>query len=212
MKLRDLFEDQRSLAEALKDCEPYLNLPGAKHGMLFRGLRGGSLESYILDKQTGLRWKNMKTRRDRIPADTPARYSKLADDVLHAEFGWYPRSEGTFATGSIKDTHEYGIPHIMIPIGPTRFVWSPKVKDLYVSLFQNLSSPLFRAPDEESGLMWTDAVAAAGYKDTDLGAAIRSFNEIMLDCDRYLAIRCEGGESSVMAAVYKLTDIEPDYD
>jgi hypothetical protein len=212
MKLRDLFEDQQTLEQALKDCEPYLNLPGAKNGMLFRGMRNLSFDDYNRDMATGTRWLNFKSRRNRLPSDTPSEYATLADDVFHEKFDWYPRTNGTFVTGNLKDSREYGIPHVVIPIGPTRYVWSPKVKDLFLWLTQGLGlyTAMAEMAEDERHAFFTAELKKAGYKDTDLGAGIPSGHEIMLSCDRYIAVRCDGGESGIMAAVYELTDIEPD--
>jgi hypothetical protein len=212
MKLSDLFEEEQSLFQALRACEPYLDLPGAKHGMLFRGARLGHLGSYNIDKTTGLCWKMLTTRRDRFPADTPAELSRQADDTLHDQFGWYPRSQGVFATNNIKEAREYGTPHIIVPIGSTRYVWSPNVKDLFLWLTQKLGlyTTMAKMATDEKHAFFVAQLKKAGYKDTDLGTGIRSGHEIMLDCDRYIAIFCGDSESSTMAAVYELTDIEPD--
>jgi hypothetical protein len=72
------------------------------------------------------------TRTNRKPVDTPTDIHKVLDELFYEKFGWKARSEGAFTwTGSVKG---YGKMNLFFPIGDFKFVWSPKVKDLYVKL------------------------------------------------------------------------------
>lgn len=211
MKLRDLFENQHTLAETLANrCSQYLNAPGAHAGFLFRGLRGHV--AYEVDN--GLNWTVLTARRNRTPSDTPVEYSTLAGDFFMEKFGWDPRLNGTFTTSSFKEARGYGTPHAFFPIGTFRYIWSPEVKDLYISLYHELITKNRDIHQDEDAdhAKFTKAIQEAGYINWGLSKAIATGNEIMFDCEQYLVVSCGRGSTAdpdVLNALSDLTDIEP---
>ena len=169
----------------LKDCKPFLDQ--SKGLTLYRGMN----ISPSITKE--------KVRKDRKPKDTDPRTQKKADEVFLKKFGWMPRSQGLFVTGNQKEAKRYGTLYRVYPIGNFKFIWSDKVMDFFtnfkfdnVSMFDELISMIYIDGSEyihnkalERGLKKDIKT----YKDTDLTGAIRSNNEIMIDCDEYYAVR-----------------------
>jgi hypothetical protein len=185
MKLQDLFEDDsEDLEDAIKLCQPYLSMPGAKTGLLWRGVgtEDDRFQRTTLDDGTVVSWNIFNRRNYRQPKSTPLEYSEAMDEVFKKEFGWKPRQQGVFVTGSRGHASGYGKEYVCVPIGPTRFVWSGDVEDLFI-ICQN-----FRERQGDSVEKFKKFLLTLHYIDTDLSRAIKSHHEIMLDCDSYLLL------------------------
>lgn len=185
MKLQDLFEDyHESLEDAIALCKPYLSMPGAKTGLLWRGVEteDDRFHQTKLDDGSVVSWNIFNRRVYRQPKSTPREYSKAMDEVFEPEFGWKPRQQGVFVTGSRGHASGYGKEYVCVPIGPTRFVWSGDVEDLFI-ICEN-----FRERQSDSIEEFKKYLLTLHYIDTDLSRAIKSHHEIMLDCDSYLLL------------------------
>lgn len=192
MKLIELFEDKTSdLAEIIRrDCAPYLKLPGSSDVLLFRGVTEKyDMQTYVMPK-TGrtLYWTVFERRKDRQPAATRQDFSEIADSYFQKNFGWKARSEGVFVTGNATEASGYGDLFVVVPMGPTRFVWSPQVFDLYNETIVLGNRWTESTPVQRQQADFEEFLNNADYRNNGLVDAVTSHNEIMFDCDRYLAI------------------------
>jgi hypothetical protein len=116
-------------AKLIKDCGPYLKLL-SKHKftrMLYRGSKNpfnGNITKVI-------------PRKNREPKDMPQKLHQVLDAHFHKKFGWKARSEGVFVNPSQEMVKEYGASNLFFPIGKFKFVWSPKIGDLYSDFGMN---------------------------------------------------------------------------
>jgi len=117
------------------------------------------------------------TYRVRRPRSMPSHLSEGCDDWFEQRFGWRARSNhALFLSGSREQAMEFGIPLLVLPMEPARFLWSPHIGDLTRHL-----KALGVAKSEA-----VEAVLDAGdYRDTGLEAAICSGHEIMFRCEQY---------------------------
>jgi hypothetical protein len=182
------------LAAIERLCAPFIHeLPHPLHPdiLLFRGMTGLVGDFSMLDAN--------KSRR---PKDTERQFHDAADDWFFDNFGWHARSEGVFCTGSKAQAKVYGPTiYAILPVGPRyEYIWSPKIKDMYqqTGTAKHIAKQALglNATDEEvmdESLEILNMVLKSGnYQDRDLEAAIMSHNEVMLRCDRYVAIKHEG--------------------
>jgi len=73
-------------------------------------------------------------RKDRRPFSTDYREHEMIDKMFEKEFGWKVRSNSVFATSNEFDADTYGRPYLFFPVGKFKYVWSPKVRDLWGTL------------------------------------------------------------------------------
>jgi hypothetical protein len=173
-----------------KDCDPFLY--ETMGSFLVRGVQGLTLDHMALDPdgnkmEFGI--KNVRT--DRRPLDTSERRHKIFDEWFERKFGWKPRSEGVFAFGekaSISEIKTYGKPCIIFPIGPIKYVWSPRVSDLYADIIYSGIKDKDDDSIEDRILEWLDH---AGYIDQGLEDAALGNSEVMIKCSRYYAFPYE---------------------
>jgi hypothetical protein len=171
-------------------CAPYLKLPGATSGLLFRGLGPFGTSSKEKINGTDVKWKVVTARKNRPAGDTPQEFSDEADKYFQETFGWKARGDATFVSGNMFQAGNYGDVHIVIPMGETKFVWSPKLVDLYTEVFIRLFGRYGPKSnkDPEEHAKFIEAIKKANYTDADLAKAISSRHEIALNCQRYVAI------------------------
>jgi len=127
---KSYFEEEIDLIwqTLLKDCKLFLvelnkaNTPNAK--FFYRGY-GGHMNGIIQKK---------KTRKDRMPTDTPEAVHTLLDRSFKKKFGWRVRSQGVFTTSDKIYAGGYGLNVLFFPIGKYKYVYSPEVRDLYAHI------------------------------------------------------------------------------
>jgi hypothetical protein len=195
MILQDLFEAKATIASTIARCKPYLSMPGAKTGFLYRGM-SLSFKNYNHEEVTlpngktiEVEWTVLKRRTERRPTATPEIYADAADDFFYEKFGWRARSAGTFASGYELETAIYGDTHIMLPIGKTRFVWSDYVRDMYEMVNRILNMEKINSmTQEQREQFFVQRLGDSHYQSAGLGDAIKSRKEIMVDCGSYLAV------------------------
>ncbi len=187
MKLQELFEDQLDLYDALGMCGDYFSIPGSQSGHLYRGIKNIPSSDFNITVVDGdeIEWQIFTTNKKRKPTASSRELHKLADDFFLEQFGWRARSQGVFATGSKSSAGQYGQVFVMVPIGPTRFVWSPKVEDMFAYYVDHYDES---GRDPEAAFAFPKEMPNMSYKDNDLKAAIDSNHEIMFDCSKYLLI------------------------
>ena len=123
----------------------------------------------------------VRTRKNRKPRDTAPHIHEAADAWFRASFGVGYRSEAVFLTSSRFTAQLYGKSpdhcYRVIPLGRYSFCWSSKFADF-----------LHLAKDVPSAKELTIRLLNAGYTDTNLEAAHKSGNELMLFCEMYIAV------------------------
>lgn len=136
----------------------------------------GMSQKYSLD-QVSL----VNTRKDRRPKDTEAAIHQVADNWFNEKFGIRFRSQSLFVTSNVGTAATYGATrqHVfrIIPLGEYSYCWSESCKDMLGLVF-DCAKPV-------------DCLARldnAGYRMDGLDAAYQSGHELMVFCDRYLAI------------------------
>lgn len=113
----------------------------------------------------------------RRPRSMGHELSEACDEWFEQRFGWRARSNHTlFVSGSREQAAQFGMPVIVIPIAPARYLWSPRIADL-TEHFETLGVTSPSAIPE--------LLEAGSYRDGDLEAAIGSGHEIMVRCERY---------------------------
>lgn len=137
----------------------------------YRGISGKSLEAPYVGK----------TRKDRVPRNTRPEMHFAADQWFESRFGVKYRSQALFLSGRRFTASGYGESpeHVVrvIPLGAYSFCWSPRISDL-LSVTLNVQTT--------DGLL--EELNAAGYRESGLQAAHESGNELMLFCERYIAV------------------------
>ena len=172
-------ERQEAIALIKKDCQPFLKQCGGLP--LYRGML-----------KKGLHLKN-RVRQDREPTDTSPFLHYTADDWFKEKFGINARGAAMFTTGNYKIASYYGgnleKVFAVFPIGEFKFIWSPKVRDLYMSsetlLFKKgervKNDDILKSRIED----WLDSKE---YTDSNLPEAIASKKEVMIACQEYYAV------------------------
>jgi hypothetical protein len=146
----------RIIAILKKDCSKFLTEIKHSPSFMYRGTyRGGD---FILDYR----------RDDRIPKDTPKDFHASIDYAFYDLFGWKARSEGVFTSSSKGTANSYGSSFYFFPKGIYRYVWSPKISDLYQTLKDDgyFQGGLFEPEDWEIQEMYADLYG----KDSDGGS------------------------------------------
>ena len=122
-------------------------------------------------------------RRDRRPRNSSARFHEIADQWFRSNFGVSYRSQAVFITSKILTASAYARApeYVMrvIPLTAYRFCWSPKVKDLLFVANRHSES------SREEIEIYLNSL---DYRENDLTAAHEVGNEVMLFCEKYVAI------------------------
>lgn len=133
---------------------------------------------------------------DRRPRSTPLEIQNLVDDIFMKKFKWKPRSGGVFTSGNYDIALGYGDPFRIYPVDGYKYIWSPDVRDLFYEFWEfkyrtdkyekmKKYAPE-RATEDEIREHMTKMVST--YKNTSLAEGIKSGNEIMIQCEKYLMV------------------------
>ena len=159
----DMDED-RFIWEVRKKCKPTLRVMN-KTGYFFDRIEMSTFGQYF----------KKETRRFRKPLDTIDEYHEAMDGWFLKKFGWRARSENVLFVYGRKIKNDYYV----FPIGKFKFVWSSKVRDA-TGQFQL---------DDSGGNPDIDYliknIEGSNYSDKNIIAAIKSGNEIMIQCKEY---------------------------
>ena len=96
-------------------------------------LRKNGIKNFLY-RGTNKSLKNMSMiipRKNREPSDMRLGVHNELDNLFKKRFGWKPRSEGVFATFNYHIANEYGNPYLFFPIGEYKYIFSPKIEDLF---------------------------------------------------------------------------------
>ena len=165
MRLKSYISENRDLriAETIsRECSDILSIsrhsPSKNTLVLFRGSKKPLLNGA----------QRYTPRQDRRPTDMPTEIHEMYDKLFYEKFGWHARSEGVFACGG--ERMSYGKNAFFFPANGFKFVWSPKIFDVYTSMYKTKEHV-------EEGF--------DSYIDADLERAIHSHKEIIFKCDFY---------------------------
>lgn len=175
-----------------KNCGPFLRRSKGA-GFLHRGVKDfNSLDYEIATLYDGSKttYAVKQVRQDRKPLGTSQVVHEMIDEWFEKNFGFKARSTTMFCLGNIPRTSlvaAYGTPCVVFPAGAIKFVWSPRVRDLYVSMpYENWTEVEGLKGDELRQRIW-EWLDRHEYQDTNLDEAIKSQREIMIQCDKYYA-------------------------
>lgn len=118
---------------------------------------------------------------DRRPVGASGTEHVAYNEYFKSEFG-APFRNSVLVTGSHMDARSFGTNiRIVFPAGEFRFVWSPKVNDINMSIGFRSAKPR-TIPELVANMVQYE------YRDDNLQAAIDSGNEIMIRCKEYYTI------------------------
>lgn len=165
-----------------KTCKPWLTATkGCPQPVAYRGMRAGMNAKNIVI--------NKPVRQDRRPLDTAKDISEPIDKAFEEMFGWKGRSNAVFVSGEEMMATDYGRANLIFPMGSFKFIWSPIIDDFIHLKYRFKTEVHFREFLKEyptSAVI--DYLKGAEYTDKYLCAALRSGNEIMINCKQYHAI------------------------
>lgn len=145
----------------------------------------------------------VKVNKTRTPSNTHIRIHEAADLWFEKNFGFKARSQTVFCTSSLSTSKDYGFPFFVFPAGNFEILWSRKVKDLFMDLTESKIIKIIKDVDmpnsqaaelidnknEINDKELYDAIASLlesfDYQQGELGQALASKNEIMVNCDHY---------------------------
>jgi hypothetical protein len=85
----------------------------------------------------------IKPRIDRKPKDMQQIHHDSFNEEFKKKFGWNVRSEGVFVSSNLAEIKQYGETYLFFPIGEYKFVWSPKIEDLFSYITDELIDSSF---------------------------------------------------------------------
>ena len=171
-----------------KTIKPWLSIIKSYQLPIFRGIKNNKR---VITRQ--------KVRINRLPKDTSRTEHDVADKAFQAAFGWKPRSTGLFVTPDPTNAGGYGEVKLAFPIGKTKYLWSDKIRDLYMFLHgmktrrlwgtghfepdEDYKDYILHATPEQLKVQITDK-----YKTTGITKTANINTEIMLSCEEYWAL------------------------
>jgi len=174
-----------------KKCKPFLRewLPiveryPSKDWFLYRGMK--------LSVPMG----EKSVRINRKPMNSKEEFHKDVDDAMYKRFKIHGRKASIFCVGDEKEAESYGNPYVIFPIGSYKYLWSPKIRDLFANkeMFDYVTFRYTGDPKtydiRQSELRERNKTAIDNmvktYKTTGLEDAISSKFEVMVQCSSYM--------------------------
>jgi len=192
--INEEFQDINKLVAMLKaDCKPYLSILKRTDKMLCRGTDSPPKTNIYEDE---VYYFKRKPRKDRRPLSTGPLVHKQLDDLFKKKFGWKVRSEGVFVNSDYGTASGYGHTYFFFPIGQFKYVWSPKVGDLWIYLKSHISSR--KGKSEQPDLPGT----IDSYIDNSLWKAIELEHEVAIKCKEYYMVDV-GLDGKTFSRVFK---------
>ena len=120
-------------------------------------------------------------RKNRRPRNTPKELHERADKWFEMKFGVKYRSHAVLLTSNVFIARAYAASekHLfrVIPLGPYKFCWSKNIEDMLSLTVRSCA-----------GGALEHALNGASYIESNLKEAHKSGNEVMLYCEKYIAI------------------------
>ena len=123
---------------------------------------------------------------NRRPQDMPIDMHNFMNNLFLQKFGWRARSNAIFCTGDTDQASYYGSLYKIFPTDGFRFIWSKAIRDLYGEYNKYYCNDIYsERTSEEVEEHFVQLLKT--YRNDNLGAAIYSGHEIMINCDQYAA-------------------------
>jgi hypothetical protein len=173
-----------------KNCKPFLQEVKYNNWPMYRGTDSGG-DALMF---TGI------PRKKRLPTDMSRGDQHDLDGAFKKIFGWRPRSQGLFVTGSRANAGQYGPIYQIFPIGNFKFLYSTDIEDLYSEFDMGLSSYSEEIEDNLPEFI------SDHYTDENLVRGIKANVEISILCEKYFALRVPPVPKSIVDwdRVYKI--------
>jgi len=172
----------QAIKQIKQDCQPFLKEAGANKLGLYRGIDqpwNTPAKKLLLTKRVRLD--------DRAPLGMSYQFQKGVNNYFEQEFG-QPFRFSALGIGSRLATGTFGNAHWMFPIGDFTFLWSPRVKDLNRTMWDNSLIDHREENPKKVKRIIDEFWPKMDYRTTDLPAAIESRSEIMIRCQTYHAL------------------------
>lgn len=180
------------------DCAEFLR-ESKREGFLVRGMenafRRGKVHSFPNPEGPNthpVEFLEREVRTNRRPLDNTPKMHDLLDKWFVDKFGFPARSGSLFCFGSSergrRNAAGYGSLYLIFPIGDFKYVWSPKVFDLF--LFTGGLSIESSSEDEDEKnrkAHFYEMLESFSYTNKELETAITLGNEMMIHCNSYYA-------------------------
>ena len=180
-----------------QNCQPYLEAnPNFRQNRLFRGVNKRPKNPFVAP-----------VNQNRAPIDISIYIQQGIDDELERQGFKALRGNSIFATGDGDVPYDYGYKYEIFPIGNFDFTWSSHISDLasrqdfiFSGLglkakdgkpFANVDYRINKKiADNAGGIIgdFSHVIDYLEYSSTDLPAAIKSNNEIMIHCEKVLYV------------------------
>jgi len=163
-----------------ENCSQIIKVYKKENKLLYRGMYFDDPTKDFIKK---------KPRKHRKPSDTTEFATREMDKRFYKKFGWKPRTEGVFATGSLTTAESYGRNlAIFFPFDGYKYIWSSKIRDFYESTsYSHMTKTELLRMDKNEVYKEFDKIIKT-YTDKYLSEAIWSLSEIMFKCDYYYAM------------------------
>lgn len=177
-------KDRRALGLAkyiTKYCQPWLSQTNKGAMIVYRGFSYlGNIEGYRLSGQHAPLYFTRAVRQDRQPRNTNKKMHDKINTALADCGAVANRTNSVFVTGSHQQASYYGTVYVVIPVGQFKYTWSPYYTDWYEYDWQ-----IDAAIDSGS---FCDKIS---WDNNSLPEAIDRWGEIMVACQKYIAIRTD---------------------
>jgi len=209
-----LYEEKHDLIKFLRDnCDEAIHDMFKADKYLWRGGSAKGIERFTYGKETFQGFFGFP-REDRKPRNTPRWAHDYFNEYFKKEFGEPIRSTTVFAYGDRTMAGGYGSTYAMIPIGPYKIFWSPRIADLTSTVFPDLDE------DEDNdkvmaggGLHWihqkipfSDVTREmqedyikkfldnSDYRESKIDSDLNTHSELMVKCKSYLMLSISQSE------------------
>jgi hypothetical protein len=183
-----------------RDCSFFLQ-ESKRQGFLIRGMKGVDRARHLAlpnpeaPEERKVTFHELDVRQDRKPSDMSESDHKLINNWFKNNFDIAARSSAVFCTGSslagVRAARNYGDPYIIFPTGTFKYVWSPRVPDLYAEAAGRdwTHGPLNSTIDAEEGIDLF--MTKMDYQNHGLEKAVQGRMEVMVACTKYYAFEYE---------------------
>lgn len=175
---------------------PKMKIECAKFIKDIRGANG-SLIRYDNKKRDWMISKN-KTRDFRDTVDIPLELSKKIGNLFKEKFGWNARNENVVFCWGKSEKLKNALMRYVFPVGNYRFLWSPKVDDLYRKLYKlsTIKKIGYQGITKENDPKLINALyeyfkenkILDTYTNKNLKEAVMDTKEIMVNCKEYYLV------------------------
>lgn len=117
--------------ELEKNCSQMIKLYQKYEKFLYRAVKGSK---DFIKKKSRVEKRN--------PRDMPEGIHNKLNLIFKKKFGW-PVRNGIFVSGSASSIEEYGHTYAFFPKNGFKYCWSPKIRDLYVWIDQEIGRDAF---------------------------------------------------------------------